>query len=409
MLRDRFDVVALQQGVALVPRQSGSQIRMIEIVDGVISLDGETLTGRQLRERLGRDADLILQVSYLDRDAQRTFAGSDASGSSPATSQPPPPPAPPPPLPERGETAERSRTSYSDRVRIGGGITVAKDERVDGDVVAIMGPANIDGEVTGEVTVVMGPLTLGPQAIVRRDVTVIGGPLNRAPGSQVLGKINEVAIDGMPGGRGWTVGSMFGPFWSRVGSLAATVFRVTFMILIGLLAVALGRGSIERIAARTAVSPVRSGLIGLAAEILFLPVLVMTVIVLAVSIIGIPLLVLVPFAMLAVGLLALVGFIALAFHVGRLLTARFGWADRGGYAAVAIGVVAIAGVTLFAKLAALAGGFLIGAPLTALGYLIEYIAWTIGFGATILAWYETQTRFGSRAHTAAPPPLPSEG
>lgn len=402
-LRGRFDIVALQRGVAFVPRDGREGIRLVQVVDGVVSVDGETLTGKQLRERLGRDADLILQVSYLAADEQRALAGSDVpvpAGEPSARSQDAPR--------EREDRDGRSVTTYGDRIRFGGNVTVARTERVQGNVVAVMGSAGIDGEVTGEVTVVMGSLKLGPDAIVRRDVTVVGGALNRAPGAQVLGRINEVAVGGPRRGEGWSMAGMFGPFWSRVGSLAATILRMALVVLLGLIAVALGRGSVERIAARTAVSPVRAGLIGLAAEILFLPVLVMTVVVLAVSIIGIPLLVLVPFAILAVVLLGFVGFIGLAYHVGQLLTARFGWSDRGGYAAVAIGVLAIAGVTLLAKLAALAGGFVVGIPLTILGYTIEYVAWTIGFGATILAWYEAQGRPRSQA-PVVPPPLPSEG
>ena len=44
---------------------------MIQVVDGVVTIDGETLTGQQLRDRLGADADLVLQVSYLNPQQQR--------------------------------------------------------------------------------------------------------------------------------------------------------------------------------------------------------------------------------------------------------------------------------------------------------------------------------------------------
>jgi hypothetical protein len=63
---------------------------------------------------------------------------------------------------------------------------------------------------------------------------------------------------------------------------------------------------------------------------------------------------------------------------------------------LAVGIVAIGGLTLVARLAAVAGGSLLGTPLTALGLIVEYAAWTVGFGAAIIALYETQTRFGSR-------------
>jgi hypothetical protein len=69
-LQGRYGIVALQRGVALVPRRADGGVRMIEIVDGLVRVDGDTVTGRELNDRLGRDADLILQVSYLSPEAQ---------------------------------------------------------------------------------------------------------------------------------------------------------------------------------------------------------------------------------------------------------------------------------------------------------------------------------------------------
>jgi hypothetical protein len=394
-VRERYDVVTLQEGLALVPRQTGSEVRFIQIVDGVVTVDGDVLTGRQLRDRLGPDADLILQVSYLDRQQQRELADAGTGSPAPAASS------------ERPEEVERTDVTRGDIVRFGGPVTIGRNERVQGDVVAMGGPVDIQGEVTGDVSAIGGPVTLGPQAVVRGDVHVIGGGLKRAPGARVLGRIDEVGGGG-PGSfnRGWMWSSMFGSWWSRLGSLAATVMRIVLLVLLGLIAVAFALGPIERIAARSAASPVRAGLVGLLAEILFVPVTILLVVVLAVSIVGIPLLALVPFAILLVILLMLVGFIGLAYLVGQRLTARFGWASHSAYATVAIGIVAIGGLTLLAKLAGLVGGFLLGAPLSALGYFVEYVAWTVGFGATILAWYESQTRFGSRrGTTVTPPPL----
>lgn len=388
-LRERYDVVALQEGVALVPRETGRGIRMIQIVDGVVTVDGETLTGRQLRDRLGEDADLVLQVSYLGQEQQRQLASAAPEASAPGAS---------------AQTIERTEITRGDRVRFGGNITVARNERVQGDVVAIGGSLDVQGEVTGDATAIGGTLTLGPDAVVHGGAVAVGGGMNRAPGARIDGEVVEVGRGGSGFQRRWWFPVVFGSFWSRFGSLAATVVRISLLVLLGIIVVAVGRNPIERIAARTADSPLRSGLIGLLAEILFLPVLVLTVVVLAVSIVGIPLLALVPFALLLLMLVMLVGFIGLAYQIGRWLTARFRWTVRGGYAVVAIGVIAIGLMTILAKLAALAGGVLLGAPLAALGYLVEYVAWTIGFGAAILYWYETQTRFGPGRH--ASPPMP---
>jgi hypothetical protein len=56
---------------------------------------------------------------------------------------------------------------------------------------------------------------------------------------------------------------------------------------------------------------------------------------------------------------------------------------------VTLGVLVIGGLTILARSAALlAGGF--GIPLMALGYCVEYAAWTIGFGAAILVWLRSR-------------------
>ena len=60
-----------------------------------------------------------------------------------------------------------------------------------------------------------------------------------------------------------------------------------------------------------------SGFTGLLAQLLFIPVLVLTVVMLAVSMIGIPLLVLVPFGVVAFLLAMLVGFAGVALRVGQ--------------------------------------------------------------------------------------------
>lgn len=393
-LRERYDIVALQQGVALVPRQAGSGVRLIQIESGVVTVDGQTLTGAQLRDRLGADADLVVQTSYLTTQQQRELAG---AGGAPAVGGPAAAPA---------GTIDRTEIRREDVFRFGEGITIGRNERVEGDVVVFGGPATIDGEVTGDLFVFGGPARLGPEAVVRGDISVVGGVLDRAPGAQVLGRMNEVGGRRSGAFRPRMMSQMFGSFWSGRGGLATTVLRLTLVVLLAVVVVAFGRGAVERTGARTAATPLRSGLIGLLAQVLFLPVLVLTCVVLVVSIVGIPLLALVPFAVLLLMLVMLVGFVALASQIGGRLAARLGWSGVGPYAAVALGVVAVGALTLTGRLAGLAGGFVIGAPLTAAGYVVEYLAWTVGYGAAILSWYETQTRFGPRRH-AAPAAVPS--
>jgi hypothetical protein len=175
----------------------------------------------------------------------------------------------------------------------------------------------------------------------------------------------------------------------RVGSFAGTLLRIGFLALLALIVVAFGQKWIERIAERAAADPLRSGLTGFLGEVLFIPLLLITGVVLIVSIIGIPLLVLLPFVFLTVWIVALVGFTGVAYYVGGVLARRFGWTDRSIYLVVLLGVLAIALITLVARAAAIAGGGLFAFPAAFVGYLVEYLAWTLGFGAAILAGHRT--------------------
>jgi hypothetical protein len=384
-LRERYDVLSLQDGVGLVPRARDAGIRIIEIRNGAVSLDGMTATGDQLRTRLGADADLILRVSYLDAAQQRQLAG-DAQppgGAQPGATFPPPVP----PVPENRPQRDRRGDEI---VRFGTDVTVDRDEIVE-EVVVIAGSATINGEVDGELTVVGGNATLGPEAVVRDDVTVVGGTLNRAPGSVIEGRVQNVAVGegdwrgaGFPG---MVRDTMFRNTLGRVGSFVGTLLRIGLLALLAVAIVAFGRTSIERIAERASADPLRSGLAGFLGQVLFVPILAVTIFILLISIIGIPLILLVPFGVMLVVVVAVVGFTGVAYYVGGLLAARFGWTERGAYVAVLLGVLAIALITIIARATAIVGGGLFAFPLMFVGYVVEYLAWTLGFGAAILAWH----------------------
>lgn len=393
LLQERYDLLSLQDGVGLVPRARDAGIRIIEVRNGAVSVDGQALTGGELRTRLGADADLILRITYLDAADQRQLA---ASGQADPPRLPDLPEAGSAPAPGRRDVPRSTRRG-GDMVRIGDNVTVGPDEIIDGDVVVVFGNASIEGEIDGELTVVMGNADLGPEAVVRNDVTVVGGTLNRAPGSVIEGAVENVAIG--PGRwRGANFpGMLRDTILGRVGSLAGTLFRVAFVMLLALVVVAFGRPWIERIADRASADPLRAGLTGFLAQLLFFPVLLMTVIVLAVSIVGIPLLLLLPFAIVLVLIVLLVGFTGVAYHVGRLLNGRFGWMERGPYATVLLGVLTIALITVVARSAAVIGGSFFTFPLSAVGYIVEYAAWTLGFGAAILAWWRGRQLSGSVA------------
>jgi hypothetical protein len=408
-IEQRFEVLPLQNGVALRPRSS-STIQSIELSGDTIAVDGAPVTGAELRQRLGADeADLVLRLSYLTpQDRRALFAPAPpappAAPPAPATqpeAAPAPPSPPPPPEPER---LHRSAA----RMRFGGSVTVDRDEAVKGDVVVIGGSARIRGEVEGDVVAVGGSVDLDAASHVTGDVVAIGGTIQRDPQARVDGKINEIAagslnLDGVRFGRfpwfvrGWR--------WSPLGgvfALMSTGSRLVVLALLACLVVLVARDPVERIGARAAAEPIKAGAVGFLAQLLFLPLLLITIVVLVVTIIGIPLLILVPFAVLGLAIIALVGFTGVAYHVGRIASQRFGWDAANPYVDAVVGTVAVLSPLLVARLIGLGGGFLF--PLTAalvmVGLATEYLAWTIGFGAVAL------TRFDRPPAVVQPAPTP---
>jgi len=150
--------------------------------------------------------------------------------------------------------------------------------------------------------------------------------------------------------------------------------------------------------------PFRAGIAGLAAQIFFLPVLIITVIVLAVSIVGIPLLLLVPFALLAVLVALLLGFAGAGCGVGRLITRRAGSHPATLFVTLVVGLAVIWALTLIARFVGLAGSpvrVVLGAVLLA-GFVVEYAAWTVGLGAVLIS------RFGRRGRPQPVEPTPAQ-
>jgi hypothetical protein len=392
----RFDVLPLRDGFALRPKSTASGVRAIEVTDDAIALDGAPATGAELRRRLGSDADLILQLSYLSDQERRAMLQTLSPGSGrPAAVEPPVPPAPAEPPARRDRDAERETRrerragrQSDDRVHVGGSVTVDKDEIIDGDVVAVGGSATVDGTVRGDVVAIGGSVNLGPTADVENDVVSIGGGVHRDPSARIGGRVQEVGINFGRFRDGQF--SLFNPWReSMFGSafrLAGTLARLGILCLLAALVVLFGREYMERAAVRAAAEPLKAGAIGLLAQVLFVPVLVITIVLLAVTIIGIPLLVLVPFAILGLVVIALVGFTGVSYRLGLLLSERFGWNTANPYLTTIVGVVLLLSPVILARIVGLGGFplFPITGVLVAVGLLAEYLAWTVGFGAMAL-------------------------
>jgi hypothetical protein len=409
-VEERYTLLPIQEGLALAPRAPGS-IRSVEIRRGIIAVDGVEVTGAELRERLGADADLVLELSYLDATSRSALLGGAQATPAPAVA----PPAPEAPRP--GTSRRRGAL-----VRFGGNVSVPADEIVTEDVVVIGGSADIDGQVEGDVVVVGGSARLGPQAEVRRDVTVVGGTLDRDPGARVGGEVTEVAVGGFDAwrqgrfprarrggfvGNGWPFGDGEMSPWIRFGG---TLARLVLLALIASVVVLVARTPVERVAARAAAEPFKSWLVGFVAELALVPVLVITVVGLVVSIIGIPLLLLVPVALMALVVVLLVGYAGVAQWLGRRIQAGLGWSRGQPIAATVLGIGLLVVPILLGRLAGLAGG--LGALATILvvaGVLVEYAAWTVGLGAAALVRFGAQLPASPAGTPDAAAPVQTSG
>ncbi len=66
--------------------------------------------------------------------------------------------------------------------------------KVNGDVASFGGNVTINGKVSGEVAVTGGNINLGPKAVVTGDVALLGGKLNKADGAEIEGSISNLDL-----------------------------------------------------------------------------------------------------------------------------------------------------------------------------------------------------------------------
>jgi len=426
-LRDRVEaryrVLPVREGIVLIPTVGEADVQAIELARETIALDGQPVTAAELRQVVGEDADDIVRLSFLDPGERRVLFG---LGELPDPAVGPADSAPATEAngesavdaaddeDEEGRSAARvdvdvDASDGGDRVRIGGSVRVHADEVISGDVVAVGGSARVDGRVRGDVVAVAGSVRLGPGARIDGDVVSVGGRVERAPGSSVGGAVEEVDF-GLPV---WSGRPHFQapPVFEGLGGLVSTTATIGFLILLAALVYLVAAGPVERMERNLEAGLTRPALVGLVSQLLFLPALALITILLVISIIGIPLLIAIPFALLALIVGTLVGFTAVAKWLGRAAEERFGWAHANPYITIAVGVGLVMAASFFGSALGLVGGPLdvFSIVLQIIGFLVQYAAWTIGFGVLVLRLFEVRRNGRSPKHDATPATGGGEG
>ncbi len=226
---------------------------------------------------------------------------------------------------------------------------------VDGEVDAGFGDVYVDSVVGGDVDVDHGNVRLGPNAWVRGDVRCSNGEVYPEPGSAVDGAMMTTGMrpdfDDDSGGF---------ELFDQLGWLFATTAFVACSVLLAVLA----PGPLLAAARRAEESPGWSLLFGVAS----VPAVIVLGVVLAISLVGIPLLLLLAPAYLG---LLFFGALVAAYFVGRKVVFATGRYRAGNVLAATVGALIVAGASL----------------IPVLGNLILYALALLGTGAAILALF----------------------
>ena len=445
-----YEVLPVLGGLVLRPSAADSPFRSLEIRDDGLALDGEPVEEAEVRKRLGDAAEPVLRLLELEPEVRQRLLAGAGPQEAPAVEAPeaelpdveaseeegleegileeaPERVEAPQPSEETTEAPEPPRMRTGDKVSLVGGVTIEEDEIakevvviagslrvkgvIDGGAVVVGGSAYIDGEVRRELMVVGGNVYLGPEARVDGDINIMaGGRVYREPGAEVSGRINELGVVGpvFGGDEDFDFDFDFRPRFRPLrwfSGVMGELFWLVTLALLACLAVLFGQRAVEGVEETLAADPWRSGAVGLAFQLVFLPLLVIVILLLVLSIIGIPLLLLLPFALLGLVLAAFVGYVAVALHLGRRVLKRFDRQAAGPYLPVVVGVMGIGIWMVLAEALDLPFlGFLSGL-LFVVGIVVCYGAWTFGGGALLLRGLSR--RRGRRS--GGPPPAPPEG
>lgn len=239
-------------------------------------------------------------------------------------------------------------TTHESALRIGRSITVPEGTVMSGDVVTVLGGVKVLGEVTGDVVAVAGSICvegrvrgdvvsvggqvrLGENAVVEGEVVAVGRGVDQKPSAQVTGGVSSITIAngirelfGRPGLFRWRV-------WAPAATAGYVVYLVGLYAL-ALLVLALLPHHVANVTDAIAQDWGRSALIGILTLLFMGPLTV----IIAITIIGIPVALLVWLAFFVAKILGYTAFVD--FLGGRIAGPE---RQLNRWAQLAIGVVVL--------------------------------------------------------------------
>ncbi len=274
-------------------------------------------------------------------------------------------------------------TLSDDLVIIGGSGTLEKGSTVNGDVALTGGILDVNGEVNGDVVAIGGTITLGDDAHVNGNVSTVGAVLNRSEKAKIDGSLTI----GNPGqmefplvkpalGNRFSAPSILEDVFGPISQALYAMLTALVVASLAAAAVLFVQKPTENVAAMIVTRPLPSLGMGLL-TVLVAPLLI---VILTVTIVFIPVMIL---FVIALGLAALMGWIALGLELGR----RIGAALKVDWAPAVYAGLGTLALTLLTTLLDL---------IPCLGAVIYTVIGLMGLGAVLLS------RFGlQREHVPA--------
>lgn len=451
-LEDDFNVLTTNDGIGLTPKDDEVGFSLLQVHEGNVSIDGEVVDAEALQERVGSaDGARLLALAELSGDELRDLrrpVNSDLEARLQRIQE----------LQEqrdrelaelealkqeleeevrRGEDGEdgdeASRYYTQDRFSFGNSLTIDERESTN-DVVVIGGSLEIDGEVLGDAVVVGGGVEV--QGDVHGDLTAVGGSISIGPDAQLSGEVTSVGgtiDDPHNRTRGNSVQVELGPFdgfdsffrdsdwwesgnsldwdpgwwgWHWGGLFLSLFFLGIFVLWIAFLTF-LNRDYVESVSRRTESEPWKAALVGLASQVLLLPLVGVISLILLISVIGIPvLIILLPVGAFLLWIFSCYGYAGVATWCGRLMQRRFDWRASGPFVLLFAGILLIEGwAVLGDALIGFSGPVQITAWLVLImGFVLQYVVWTTGFGSVVLMAFEGRSGGNPVGSGFVPPP-----
>lgn len=315
---------------------------------------------------------------------------------------------------EEARTEAELERQYPERrneiVNIGGGVDVPASTMVEGDVVAIGGSADVKGYVQGSVVAIGGNVYARPGSRIDGDAVAIGGTVVQEGDGSIGGSVVNGPL--LPGGlisrivkgavhqRG-PGAFMVWPFRALrpLGRTGQFLSNLLFWAIVAAILVLLFPRRLEVMAGALPEAPGRAAAYGIggffvtsAGTVMALMVGAALCVILAMTVIGIPLIPVVGIGLVGLVLLlpflALLGTVAVWLSLGRALAARTGLSEPRTIWAALLGLLIVAIPTVIPGL-----GPLIGVTLLIFGFGVALMT---GMGSNV-KW--AQRRFGGGRKT----------